>query len=240
MKKRSYHFFGLGFLLAWTLTSTAFAQPTNYSSDNANGNANANAYQQFSNAPDAGKPSNANSNQQFSNTPNAGNTTLRIGVVNAKKALEESKLGKQEQANFEKMKQQMESVLQKKAEELKEVEEKLNDDDDLMDSLSDEALSELKRKRRTLRQDGMQMQGQFMQTLQEANVKIIQRLTETIAKASEQVAKNPGNGQQPIDVIFTDEATTYVQPRWDVTQPIIVKMNEMFDAEQKNNGSKQR
>jgi outer membrane protein len=152
--------------------------------------------------------------------------------------LEESKLGKQEQANFERMKQQMESVLQEKERALEDIESKLNDDD-YMDSISDEAASELKRKRRTIRNEGMQLQSQYMQTLQQTNVKIIQKLTDVIGKASAQVAKDSSNGQ-PVDVVFTDEACTYYSPRLDVSDRVVAKMNAIYDAEQRENASKPR
>lgn len=161
---------------------------------------------------------------------------LRIGFVNSKKCLEESKLGKQEQSNFEKMKKQMESTLQEKERELEEIESKL-EDDDYMDSVSDEVASELKRKKRTIRTEGMQLQNQYMQTLQQANVKIFQKLADAIAKASAQVANAAG---QQIDAVYTDEATTYFAPHLDVTKDIIAAMNANFDAEQKSNASKPR
>lgn len=156
----------------------------------------------------------------------------RIGIVNTKKCLEESKLGKQEQANFEKMKTQMESVLQDKERTLEEIESKLNDDD-YMDSISDEAAAELKRKRRSIKQEGYQLQNQYMQTLQQANVKIVQKITDTISKASEQVAKEAVAMGQPIDLILSDEACTYFNTQLDITPRIIGKMNAIFDSEPK-------
>jgi len=164
---------------------------------------------------------------------NAGNQTLRIGIVNTKKCLENSKLGKQEQANFEKMKNQMETVLQEKEKLLEDIESKLNDDD-YMDSISEEAASELKRKKRNIRNEGMQLQNQAMQALQQSNIKIIQKLTDVIAKASAQVAQDSSSGQ-PIDVLFTDEACTFYSPRLDVSDRVVEKMNAIFDAEQKDN-----
>jgi outer membrane protein len=177
--------------------------------------------------------------QNYSTNPNfpanpkdlMDNQTIRIGIVNTKKCLEGSKLGKQEQVNFEKMKQQMESVLQDKERALEEVESKLNDDD-YMDSVSDEVANELKRKKRSIRNEGMQLQSQYMQTLQQANVKIVQRLTDVISRASAQVAQDTSTGQ-PLDIIFTDEACTFYSPRLDVSDRVIVKMNAIFDAEQK-------
>lgn len=234
--------FCMGTCLALTLNIMAYAQQTSYSTNNggmaqqqpnySTGQATVNQQQPNYSA--------SNQNAAFSQpTYSAGaQQTLRIGLVNTKKCLEESKLGKQEQANFEKMKQQMESVLQEKEKALEEIESKLNDDD-YMDSISDEAASELKRKKRTIRNEGMQLQSQYMQTLQQANVKVIQRLTDVIAKASAQVAKETSNGQ-PIDVIFTDEACTYYAPSLDVSDRIILKMNAMFEVEQKDNASKSR
>lgn len=167
----------------------------------------------------------------------SSNRSLRIGIVNTKKCLDESKLGKQEQANFEKMKSQMETVLQDKEKTLEDLESKLNDED-YMDSISDEAANELKRKKRAIQKDGMQLQQQYMQTLQQANLRIVQKLTEVISKASAQVAKDSSSGQ-PVDVIFTDEACTFYAPALDVSDRIIVKMNAIFDAEQKENPAKQ-
>lgn len=156
-------------------------------------------------------------------------THSKIAVVNAKKCLEESKLGKQEQANFEKMKQQMETVLQEKEKNLEEIESKLNDDD-YMDSITEEAASELKRKRKTIRQEGYQLQNQYMQTLQQANVKVIQKLSEAISKASAQVAKE-SNGTY--DIILNDEACTFYNPQLDVSAKVVAKMNALFDSEPK-------
>jgi outer membrane protein len=160
--------------------------------------------------------------------------SIKIGVVNAKKCLEESKLGKQEQANFEKMKNQMESILKEKEKNLEEVETKVNDDD-YMDSISDEAAAELRRKRKAIKQEGYQLQNQYMQTLQQANMKIIQKLTDVINKASEQVAKESISTGQPIDIIMNDEACTYYHPHLDVSDKVVIKMNSIFDAEPKEN-----
>lgn len=176
---------------------------------------------------------------QPSSSSNFPTQSIRIGVVNAKKCLEESKIGKQEQANFEKMKNQMESVLREKEKTLEDIENKVNDDD-YMDSISDEAASELKRKRKTIRQEGYQLQNQYLQTLQQTNVKIIQKIAETISKASELVAKESATSNQPLDLILNDEACTYSNPQLDVTDKVIAKMNTLFDNEQKDNQSKNR
>lgn len=164
----------------------------------------------------------------------AQQSASRIGVVNTKKCLDESKLGKQEQQNFEKMKKQMESVLQDKERDMEEIDNKLNDDD-YMDSISDEAASELKRKKRNIKQEGMQLQNQYMQTLQQAQMKVLQKLTEAITKASQQVVQESGGS---LEAIFTDEACTYYLPSLDVTDRVINKLNAIFDAEAQANKTK--
>lgn len=156
----------------------------------------------------------------------------KIGIVNAKKCLEESKFGKQEQANFEKMKVQMESVLMEKEKAYEDIENKLNDED-YLDSISSEAEAELKRKKRTMKQDAMQLQNQYMQTLQQANAKVIQKLSETVNVASEQVAKEAG-----YDIIINDEATSYFNKQLDVSDRIVKKMDAIYDAEAKEPAQK--
>lgn len=156
--------------------------------------------------------------------------SLKIGVVNAKKCLEESKLGKHEQANFERMRQQMEGTLQDKEKDLEEIESKINDED-YMDSISDEAAAELKRKKRNIRQEGLQLQNQYLQTLQQANVKVVQKLTEIINKASELVAQDDKG--ETFDIIFNNEGCTYYSNHLDVSDKVIAKMDTLFEAEQK-------
>jgi outer membrane protein len=210
MKNIRYWSFSFGAIVACMLSITAYAQQS--------------APQNFSST--------------FNNQSTAADQQFRVGIVNTKRCLEESKLGKQEQVNFEKMKHQMESILQDKERVLEEIETKLNDDD-YMDSISDEAANELKRKKRSIRNEGMQLQSQYMQTLQQANLKIVQKLTDVISRASAQVAQDTTTGQ-PVDVILTDEACTYYAPRLDVSDRVIAKMNAIFDAEQKDNASKAR
>jgi|GEM_PF-745467 len=206
-------FFALGTLVGCFINLFAYAQPSNHQ----------NAFA-------------ASRQKEAISEENVITQRLRIGIVNTKKCIDNSKLGKQEQANFEKMKDQMKSVLEEKGRALEDIESKLNDDD-YMDTLSDEAAGELKRKKRTLRNEGVELEGKYMQALQQASMRSSQRLTDTIGKASAQIAQEALN-IEPIDVIFTDEACTFYSPRLDVSDRIIAKMNAIFDAEQKETPSK--
>ncbi len=166
--------------------------------------------------------------------------SFRIGIVDTKKCLEQSKLGKQELANIEKMRNQMESVLQEKGKTIEDIENKLNDED-YMDSISSEAEVELKRKKRTLLKEGSELQAQYMQTLEHARSKTIQKMTEAINKASTQIAQESVNSSEPpLSAIFSDEACTYYVPSLDVTNKVVAKMDQAFDMEQTENQNKNR
>jgi outer membrane protein len=233
MKKLSCLSFALGIFVAWTSNTVAYAQQPHLPASNQN---NGNVSQQQSNSS-IGNQNYATASPS-SSTQSQNTQTPRFGIVNAKRCLEESKLGKQERANIEKMKQQMQSVLQEKERILDEVESKL-DDEDYMDSVSDETASELKRKKREMRAEGMKLQSEYMRTLEQAYAKMIENLIDVINKASTQLAKDPANGQL-IDAIFTNEACTFYSPRLDVSDQIIAKMNAIYDGEQKDHAPKSR
>src|SRR5262249_11828414 len=125
--------------------------------------------------------------------------SVKIGIVNFRTCIETSKIGKQQQENFDSLKKQMETVLSEKDKSLTELSNKLSDPD-YIDTLSPEAEAELKHKFRILEQDLAQNQNQYMQTLNQTNFKIVQTLSEIIAKASEKIAKERG-----LDIVINEE-----------------------------------
>lgn len=148
--------------------------------------------------------------------------SAKVGVVNFKNCIEKSKLGKQEQAQFEKMKKQMEEVLAEKEKSFKELAKKI-DDEDYLDSLSHEAQAELKHKARTMNQEYSQQQQQFYQLLQQTNFKIMQKLHEEVEKVSKDVAKT-----KSLDLILNEESAFYFSPALDVSDAIIQAMDQGF------------
>lgn len=152
-------------------------------------------------------------------------SALKIGVVNFKRIVESSKYGKEEQAHFETLKKQMESVLEEKDKTLNEIAAKL-DDPDYTDSLSPEAENELKHKFRNGSQELGQIQGQYYQALSQANGKILQKLSDMVADASNQVAK-----EQKLDLILSEESSFFFSPALDISHQVIAAMDVMFDKE---------
>lgn len=153
---------------------------------------------------------------------------VKIGVVNFKTCLEQSKIGKEEQASFEAMKKQMESILEEKGKVLEALETKFQDSD-YMDSLSPEAETEFNRKARGLKNEFMQLQNQYMQTLNQANMKIVQKLNDLISKASKEIAT-----EKKLDIVLNDEGCFFSSARLDISGLISTKMDEIASKEAKS------
>lgn len=153
--------------------------------------------------------------------------SAQYGFVNFKDILEKSKVGKQEQASFESLKEQMEKVLHEKDKELSEIATKFNDAD-YMDTLSPEAENDLKHKFRTLSQELNDKQGQFYQALQTAQMKIMQKLAEYVTKASEKISKD-----KKLDAVFNQDATFFWNPDLNISNDIIKEMDIVYEKESK-------
>lgn len=152
---------------------------------------------------------------------------LKIGLVNFKTTVEKSKYGKKEQEHFESLKKQMESVLEEKEKALSDISNKLNDSD-YMDGLSADAEKELKHKYRTLGQEMAQHQQQYMQILNQANMKILQGLHDKVNEASKIVA-----AEKKLDLIINDETTFYHSSMYDVSESVRIELDKMFEKEPK-------
>lgn len=150
----------------------------------------------------------------------------KIGLVNFKTCVEQSKIGQQEQANFEAMKKQVEKVLEEKEKGLTELTNKFNDPD-YLDSLAPEAEAELKHKFRVMNQELAQQQQQYYQVLSQNNTRIVQQLGETVGAAAKEVAK-----QMKLDLILNEEAAFFHAPDLDISPAVIAEMNKNFDLEQ--------
>ncbi len=154
-------------------------------------------------------------------------TGLKIGFVNFRKAVEESKIGKQQQQAFEGMQNQMEASLLDLQKGLNEITTKLSDED-YLDGLSPEAENELKHKYRALSTELTRTQSQFMQTLQDANMKVLQMISSEVAEAAKELAQTKG-----LDLIVNEEAAFYHRPSMDLSSQVVATMDAKFDREMK-------
>jgi len=152
---------------------------------------------------------------------------LRIALVNFKTCVEKSKIGQKEQAAFDAMNKQMQSILEEKEKALSDVASKFNDID-YLDSLSPDAEAELKRQFRTLNQEFSTQQSQFYQTLSQTNMLVIQKLTEAVTKAAEEVAK-----ANNIDIVLNEESSFFVNKKIDISDLVVEALDKAFDKEAK-------
>ena len=157
---------------------------------------------------------------------------LKIRVVNFKTCVEKSKLGQEEQSSFEALKKQMETMLGEKEKVLGDMADKLNDPD-YLDSLSPEAETELKRKFRALSQEASNQQAQCYQTLQQANLKVLDKLADVIEEASATVAKKNG-----INMIVNEESAYYFDKNLDVSDQVVALMDEIYAKETSKSDAK--
>lgn len=157
--------------------------------------------------------------------PTQQESALKLRVVNFKYCVEHSKLGKQEQSTFDTLKKQMESNLQEKEKVLSEMARKF-EDADFLDTLSLETETEMKRKFRQLNQEYSQIQNQYLQALQQTNMKVLQKLHEAVEKASATFAK-----QNNIELVLNSEGAFFTGPALDVSTQIISIMDDSFDKD---------
>ncbi len=150
---------------------------------------------------------------------------LKLGVVNFKQCVEKSKMGKQEAASFEALKTQAEQVLKNKEKDLTALAQKL-EDADYVDSLSNEAEAELKHKFRALNQEMSQQQQQLYQTLSQANFKIVQKLTESVATTAKEVGEKLN-----LNLVINEDACFYYHGALDITDKVINALDEGFDKQ---------
>jgi len=157
----------------------------------------------------------------------AAESAQSFGVVNFGTCVSDSKLGIQEQASFEALKKQMASLLEDTEKQLNDLTAKFNDPD-YLDGLSPEAEEELKNKFRSLNEDLNRYQNQYYQVMNQANMRIVQTLSNGINTASEKVAKD-----KKLSVVFNKEACFYYTPALDVTKLVIAEMDKAFVPEMK-------
>ena len=153
----------------------------------------------------------------------------KIGMVNFKKCVEESKLGKSEQSLFEGQKKQMEQELEKKQKEIKDLAPKFNDE--YLDSLTPEAEKELKGKFQKINEEFTEQQNQFFQAMDQSHLSRMQKIYDMTAKASEAVAK-----EKKLDLVLNDEVCFYHDKKvdgFDVTGDVIKKLDELFAQSEK-------
>ena len=152
----------------------------------------------------------------------AASSTSTIGIVNLRRCLEESALGKKEAAEFEKMKKQFSNSMGKMEEELSSIYSKLQDDD-YMEGLSESAATELRKKFEELSAEYNPAQGQYYQILNQSNLKRMQKIMDEVKKASEIVRVQEG-----LSVLLNEDVVLAIDASADKTDDIIKILDDSF------------
>ncbi len=152
---------------------------------------------------------------------------IPYGIVNFNNCVTESHYGKQEQESFEKLREQMTSLMSDIEKQLNEIATKFNDPE-FVDSLSPEAEQEMKARFQTLNEELNRYQNQYMQVMQQANMKLMQTMNNHVSKASEIIAK-----KRKLPMVVREEACFFYNPSFDITPSIIDEMDKSFSKESK-------
>ena len=147
------------------------------------------------------------------------------GIVNFSLCIEESHHGKQEQEAFEKLKTQMTTLMGDIEKQLNEIAVKFQDAD-FVDSLSPEAEQEIKARYQTLGEELNRYQNQYVQLMQQANMKLMQTMNNHVAQASETVAK-----RKNLPMIVREDLCFHYNSELDITPQVIEEMNKNFEKE---------
>lgn len=151
-----------------------------------------------------------------------------VGIVNFNTCMTESKIGLQEQAAFESLKNQLGNLLADTEKQINEMAGLFNDPD-YMDGLSPEAEEQMKIKFRTLNEEINRYQNQYYQTLQQANMRVVQTMASAIQEAASRVAK-----EKSLSVVLNKEACFFFTGALDVTQSVVAELNKEFEQNKKS------
>ncbi|MBS0654326.1 MAG: OmpH family outer membrane protein [Verrucomicrobia bacterium] len=148
----------------------------------------------------------------------------KIGVVNFKNCMENSKLGKQEISRLEEVQKQLETTLKAKQKEYDDMSLKFNEE--YLDTLTPKAEEELKERFESLSREISQLQNQFYSLLNQAQYQVIGKLTQTVSEAATVVAKQKG-----LQLALNDDACLFSAPELDITPHVIAEMDVQFAKE---------
>lgn len=154
---------------------------------------------------------------------NSDSKSGAIAVVNFSTCMSDSKFGKQEQASFESIQNQLTSLLKDGQKQIQELEAKFNDPE-YMDGLSPEAEEEMKIKYQQVSEEMSRYQNQYYQVLQQTNMKIMQSMGANIQEASEKVAKH-----KKLTMVVNKEACFFFTPTLDVTDAVITELDKAYE-----------
>ena len=157
----------------------------------------------------------------------AAEPAMTFGIVNSMTCFNESKLGKQEQANLEGMKKQMSSLMEDTEKKLSEITTKLNDAE-YLDGLSPEGEAELKANYQSLSEQIGPLPEPILPSAEPSAHEDWANCGREHHAASEKVAK-----QKKLTMIVNKDACFFYNAQLDISPLIVTEMDKLFDEEAK-------
>ena len=149
----------------------------------------------------------------------------RIGIINFQKVYEESKQGKEAASSMQALETQLSSTVQETEKELQEIAQKAQDPE-YRDSLSPEAEKEMMQRGQMLAGQLNEQKGQFMQIMNQAEMRAVQELKVQAMRSAQVIAKT-----ESLDLVLPDNATFYFRPEFDITTKTITEIDKLYDSE---------
>ncbi len=151
----------------------------------------------------------------------------KIGVVDFRRCVLESELGKREQEAFESMRLELSNLMLDTGKQIEEIEKKL-EDADYMDTINSEEEKRLKENIAQLNEEMNRYNQQYYQFLNQGSNRVIQSIAKNVNSASEKYARQKG-----FSLVLNSEVLFYSSPSLDITQHIISEMDKDLDLENK-------
>lgn len=149
---------------------------------------------------------------------------MSIRTVNLQTCLDSSDTGKKELSRFERMKKQLEEGLANKEKRLNELAPKFTEE--YLDSISPEEEKKLKAEFQGLSQEFSQEQSNYYQTLNRAQMDILQRMQDKVMVASKALAK-----EKNIQLIIRNDACLFAGDSLDLTKDIVAYIDAHQESE---------
>jgi outer membrane protein len=137
-----------------------------------------------------------------------------IKTVNLQTCLDASEIGKKDLQRFEKMKRQIEEGLELKEKRLNELAPKFTEE--YLDSISPEEEKKLKAEFQALSQEFSQEQSNYYQTLNRAQMDILQKMQDRVMIAAKAIAKDKN-----ISLVIRNDACIFSDDSLDLTKEIV-------------------
>jgi len=152
----------------------------------------------------------------------------RIAVVNFDECIISSEYGKKEQEAFDSVKNQLASAIEEREGQLQELAQKFNDSD-YMDGLSPEGAAEMQSQYQALSEEYGRFQNQYMQVMNQAQMRLLQKMHDYVNGAAEKVAR-----KESYDLILNSQAAFFSGEKTNITNLVINEMNLDYEK----NGAK--